>query len=118
MPTPAPNAMRREFASIRTGKASPALRGRTEQNLGILANIQGALAEALAEGAVLLDDGELDLAMRAADVAIWTSEPQQGDLDIAAAVHKLRELYGQAPPETIRHSRSYAETWPEPKSPS
>ncbi|MDQ3222206.1 MAG: tetratricopeptide repeat protein [Gemmatimonadota bacterium] len=35
------------YQALELGKASPELRGRTEQNLGILANIQGALAEAL-----------------------------------------------------------------------
>ena len=41
-------ARERFYRALELGKASPALRGRTEQNLGILANIQGALAEALA----------------------------------------------------------------------
>ncbi|HEU5304169.1 MAG TPA: HD domain-containing phosphohydrolase, partial [Gemmatimonadales bacterium] len=36
------------YQALELGKASAELRGRTEQNLGILANIQGALAEALA----------------------------------------------------------------------
>ncbi len=36
------------YRALDLGKASSELRGRTEQNLGILANIQGALAEALA----------------------------------------------------------------------
>ena len=35
------------YQALELGKASPELRGRTEQNLGILANIQGALAQAL-----------------------------------------------------------------------
>jgi putative nucleotidyltransferase with HDIG domain len=35
------------YRALELGKASAELRGRTEQNLGILANIQGALAEAL-----------------------------------------------------------------------
>lgn len=35
------------YQALELGKASAELRGRTEQNLGILANIQGALAEAL-----------------------------------------------------------------------
>jgi putative nucleotidyltransferase with HDIG domain len=35
------------YRALELGKASPELRGRTEQNLGILANIQGSLAEAL-----------------------------------------------------------------------
>jgi putative nucleotidyltransferase with HDIG domain len=35
------------YRALDLGKASAELRGRTEQNLGILANIQGALAEAL-----------------------------------------------------------------------
>jgi putative nucleotidyltransferase with HDIG domain len=36
------------YRALELGKASAELRGRTEQNLGILANIQGRLAEALA----------------------------------------------------------------------
>ncbi|MFL5476965.1 MAG: hypothetical protein ACJ8A6_14870, partial [Gemmatimonadales bacterium] len=36
------------YRALELGGASAELRGRTEQNLGILANIQGALAEALA----------------------------------------------------------------------
>ena len=36
------------YRALELGAASAELRGRTEQNLGILANIQGALAEALA----------------------------------------------------------------------
>ncbi|HEX6435179.1 MAG TPA: HD domain-containing phosphohydrolase [Gemmatimonadales bacterium] len=36
------------YRALELGGASAQLRGRTEQNLGILANIQGALAEALA----------------------------------------------------------------------
>jgi putative nucleotidyltransferase with HDIG domain len=35
------------YRALELGRASAELRGRTEQNLGILANIQGALAEAL-----------------------------------------------------------------------
>ena len=42
-------AAREKFhQALELGGASPELRGRTEQNLGILANIQGALAQALA----------------------------------------------------------------------
>jgi tetratricopeptide (TPR) repeat protein len=36
------------YRALELGGASAQLRGRTEQNLGILANIQGALSEALA----------------------------------------------------------------------
>jgi putative nucleotidyltransferase with HDIG domain len=36
------------YRALELGKASAELRGRIEQNLGVLANIQGALAEALA----------------------------------------------------------------------
>src|SRR5438093_11121632 len=36
------------YRALELGGASAELRGRTEQNLGILANIQGALAQALA----------------------------------------------------------------------
>ena len=41
-------ARERFYRALELGGASPQLRGRTEQNLGILANIQGSLAEALA----------------------------------------------------------------------
>ena len=41
-------------------------------------------------------------------------EPE--DLDISAAVHRLRELYGQSPVEPVRRSHEYSVTWPEPKS--
>ncbi len=44
------------------------------------------------------------------------NEVEPGDLDVAAAVQKLRALYGQAQAEPTRHSRNYAETWPEPAS--
>jgi putative nucleotidyltransferase with HDIG domain len=40
-------ARERFYQALELGGASAALRGRTEQNLGILANIQGRLAEAL-----------------------------------------------------------------------
>jgi len=42
------SAREKFYRALELGKASPELRGRTEQNLGVLANIQGALAEALA----------------------------------------------------------------------
>ena len=45
-------------------------------------------------------------------------EPKPEDLDIAAAVHKLRQLYGQSAPEQNRGPQGYADTWPEPKSPA
>ena len=41
-------ARERFYRALELGKASPELRGRTEQNLGVLANIQGLLAEATA----------------------------------------------------------------------
>ncbi|HZI76589.1 MAG TPA: tetratricopeptide repeat protein, partial [Gemmatimonadales bacterium] len=41
-------ARERFYRALELGGASAELRGRTEQNLGILANIQGRLAEALA----------------------------------------------------------------------
>lgn len=41
-------ARERFYRALELGSASAELRGRTEQNLGILANIQGRLAEALA----------------------------------------------------------------------
>jgi putative nucleotidyltransferase with HDIG domain len=41
-------ARERFYQALELGSASAELRGRTEQNLGILANIQGKLAEALA----------------------------------------------------------------------
>jgi putative nucleotidyltransferase with HDIG domain len=41
-------ARERFYQALELGSASAELRGRTEQNLGILANIQGRLAEALA----------------------------------------------------------------------
>lgn len=45
-----------------------------------------------------------------------TSEPESSEeIDIAAAVGKLRELYGYQPAEPIRHSYDYSETWPELK---
>ena len=40
------------------------------------------------------------------------------NIDIAAAVTKLRELYGQSTPEQARGSLGYADTWPEPKAPA
>lgn len=39
------------------------------------------------------------------------------DFDIAAAVGKLRELYGYQPVEPARNSYNYSETWPELKTP-
>lgn len=44
-----------------------------------------------------------------------TSEEAEGsqEIDIAAAVGKLRELYGYQPTEPSRPSWDYAETWPE-----
>jgi putative nucleotidyltransferase with HDIG domain len=42
------SAREKFYRALELGRASPELRGRTEQNLGVLANIQGALAEALA----------------------------------------------------------------------
>ncbi|HMH55286.1 MAG TPA: HD domain-containing phosphohydrolase, partial [Gemmatimonadales bacterium] len=43
-----PEAREKFYQALELGVASAELRGRTEQNLGILANIQGALTEALA----------------------------------------------------------------------
>ncbi|HEX2251320.1 MAG TPA: tetratricopeptide repeat protein, partial [Gemmatimonadales bacterium] len=42
------SAREKFYRALELGRASAELRGRTEQNLGVLANIQGALAEALA----------------------------------------------------------------------
>ena len=42
------SAREKFYQALELGKASAELRGRTEQNLGVLANIQGALAEAFA----------------------------------------------------------------------
>jgi putative nucleotidyltransferase with HDIG domain len=42
------SAREKFYQALELGRASPEIRGRTEQNLGVLANIQGALAEALA----------------------------------------------------------------------
>jgi putative nucleotidyltransferase with HDIG domain len=41
------SAREKFYQALELGRASPALRGRTEQNLGVLANIRGSLAEAL-----------------------------------------------------------------------
>jgi putative nucleotidyltransferase with HDIG domain len=42
------SAREKFYRALELGKASAELRGRTEQNLGVLSNIQGSLAEALA----------------------------------------------------------------------
>ena len=44
------------------------------------------------------------------------NEPAQEDLDISAAVHRLRELYGQSPAEPVQRATGWTETWPEPKT--
>lgn len=35
------------------------------------------------------------------------------EIDIAAAVGKLRELYGYQPTDSVRHTYDYAQTWPD-----
>jgi putative nucleotidyltransferase with HDIG domain len=88
------------YRALELGGASAELRGRTEQNLGILANIQGALAEALAHyqrslGAFESSGDERgcaiayhNLGMVSADRELWDDADRyfQRSLDIVEAI--------------------------------
>ena len=121
-----PEAREKFYQALELGVASAELRGRTEQNLGILANIQGALTEALAHYRQSLvafrsigDDRGCaiayhNLGMVSADRELWDDADRyfRQSLDIAqgigdvhlqglgllnhAEVHLSRQRYDQA----------------------
>lgn len=48
-----------------------------------------------------------------ADATEAVEDEPEDELDIAAAVGKLRELYGYQTTDPVRHTYDYAETWPD-----
>lgn len=107
----------------RDSKAFATVHGRVSERGRALLDLLRQACQAEAFRAQQLLDDAFDIANLPAHSSTSASEPltvdrgpRDNDLDIAAAVHKLRELYGQAQPEPTRNSYNYAETWPEPKS--
>lgn len=116
-----------DLRDMRESKAVAAVRDRvSERGRTLLGLLQQACTSEAFRAQQLLDDA-FDIANLPETVdpsvpetssvlASSTESPEQGDIDISAAVNKLRELYGQSQSEPGRHSLGYADTWPEPKS--
>ncbi len=118
-----------DLRDVRNSEAMNGVRQRvSERGRSLLGLLQQACETEAFRAQQLLDDA-FDLANLPEIVefpAPFTSpsaEPAenvqiQDDLDISAAVKKLRELYGQSAPEQNRGTLGYADTWPEPKVPA